>query len=219
MNGLLKNQFYGAIGSFFILLAFFIFTGIILLITGNPTLLTFFAVVATIAFTFNATASLRKEASSNWSKYELTTPVRRKDVTKSRYINHAIWAMFGIILSAFFVGLTVAIHGNLYFYHTVRDPLMLFCIGTGVALLTGSLFYPSIYFFGTDKSEILMIISLLGAAGITAGMIWLLNAAYSFKPMTDFQFYITTAIYMATVIISFVLSYFLTTYIFNRKEY
>lgn len=218
MKGLLKNQFYGAIGSAVVLLAFFAAVGIGLLISGNPSLLNIYVLVAATAFAFNAVSGFRKEASSKWSKYELTTPVGRKDIVKSRFINHTLWVLAGIILSALFVVLTLAIHGNRYFYYDVRDPLMLFSCGTGLALLMGAIFYPAIYLLGTDKSEIMMIISLLGSVGITVGIIWILNAAYDFRSVSDTEFYLNVMIYMVIVLVSFVLSYFLTTFIYRRKE-
>jgi hypothetical protein len=218
MKGLLRNQFYGALSSAVVLLIFFVAIGIGLLISGNPSLLNIYALVTATAFTFNAISGFRKEASSKWSKYELTTPVGRKEIVKSRFINHALWVLAGIILSALFVVLTLAIHGNHYFYYDVRDPLMLFCCGTGIALLMGTIFYPSIYLLGTDKSEIIMIISLLGSVGITVGIIWMLNAAYDFQPVTDTEFYLNVMIYMMIVLVSFVLSYFLTTLIYRRRE-
>lgn len=218
MKGLLRNQFYGALGSAVVLLVFFVAIGIGLLISGNASLLNIYVLVAATAFAFNAVSGFRKEASSKWSKYELATPVRRKEIVKSRFISHTLWVLAGVMLSALFVVLTLSIHGNIYFYYDVRDPLMLFCCGTGIALLMGAFFYPSIYLLGTDKSEIIMIISLLGSVGITVGIIWMLNAAYDFQLVTDAEFYLNVAIYMAIVLVSFVLSYFLTTLIYRRKE-
>jgi len=45
-----------------------------------------------------------------------------------------------------------------------------------------------------------------------------LNAAYDFKELTDPQYYLGIAIYMAIVMVSFVLSYCLTIFIYRRKE-
>jgi len=92
MNGLLKNQFYGAFGGAVVLLAFFSAVGIGLLITGNPTLLNIFALVVATAFTFNTAANFRKEASSKWNKYELTAPVRR---TRFHFYQNLSVAGFG----------------------------------------------------------------------------------------------------------------------------
>lgn len=219
MKGLLRNQFYGAASSAAILYGFFILVGIGLLISGNPLLLNSYVLVSATAFALNAIASFRKEAASKWGKYELTTPLTRRDIAKSRYISHVIWTLAGILLSALFVGLTVRIHGNHIFYHVIRDPLTLFCIGAGIALFMGAIFYPTIYFLGTDKSEIIMLISLLGAVSITAGLVWLLNAAYDFKAVSDLEFYLNIVIYMTIAIVFFLFSYFLTTLIYSKKEF
>lgn len=218
MKGLLKNQFYGAAAGAAILLGFFIVAGIGLLISGNSSLLNIYVLVSATAFAMNALAGFRKEAASKWSKYELTAPITRKDIAKSRYITHAIWVLAGTLLAALFVGLTVAIHGNFFFYHVIRDPLALFCTGAGIALLMGTIFYPSIYLLGTDKSEIIMIVSLSGAIGITVGVIWILNATYGFDTVSGPEFYLSMAIYMTIAVMSFIFSCFLTTFIYRRKD-
>lgn len=218
MKGLLKNQFYGAWGSAVILLLFFLAIGIGLVISGNPSLLNIYVVVSSAAFSFNAVSGFRKEASSKWNKYELSIPVTRNQIVKSRFVSHALWTLSGIILSALFVLITLKIHGNMYFYYLVRDPLMLFSCGIGIALLTGSIFYPLIYFLGTDKSEIIMIISLLGSVGATIGIFWLLNAANDFQGLSDSEFYLIVTAYIAIVLVTFILSYFLTTLIYQKKE-
>jgi hypothetical protein len=219
MNGLLKNSFYGALGSAKILLVFFLAAGIVLLVSGNPTLLTVLGLISATVFSFNAVSGFRKEASTKWNKYELTAPVRRKDIVKCRYINHLIWVGAGVLLSAAFIGLTVLFHGNNYFYYEVRDPLTLFCVSTGTALYMGTLFYPAIYFLGTDRSEVIIIVSLLGAIGLSFGTMWAINAGYGFNSLSDPEYYLCMAVFMAVAIASFVLSYFLTNFIYHRKEY
>lgn len=219
MNGLLKNSFYGALGSAKILLAFFVVAGFALMITGNPSFLNIFGLITATVFSFNAVSGLRKEAATKWNKYELTAPVRRKDIVKCRYINHIIWVSVGVLLSAVFIGLTVLFHGNNYFYYSVRDPLTLVCVGSGTALFMGTLFYPAIYFFGTDKSEIIIIVSLLGAIGLSLGTMWIINAGYGFRSLSDPEYYLCMTIFMAVVIVSFILSYFATNIIYRQKEY
>lgn len=219
MIGLLKNSFYGAIGSAIIFLVVFSTAGLVLLITGNPSLLNILVVVSSTAFAFNAVSGFRKEASTKWNKYELTTPVRRKDIVKSRYIIHISWIVVGVVLSSIVVGLAVILHGNLYFYHVIRDPLTLFCLSVGIALLMGTLYYPAIYLFGADRSEAIIIISLLGAVGIAFSIIWLINAGNDFNALSDPEYYFFIALFLGIVIILFLLSYVLTVAIYRRKEY
>ena len=219
MKGLLKNQFYGAIGGAAVLIVFFGAVGAWLLISANPSLLNIYVLVIATAFAFNAVSGLRKESSSKWIRYQLTTPVTRRDIVKSRFVNHVFWVLVGVLLSALFVILALAIHGNQYFYYSIRDPLILFCCGTGIALLMGVIFYPVIYLLGTDKSEIIMIISLLGSIGITSGVFWAYNSVYDFKSVSDLKFYLGVTIYMVLVFVLLILSYFLTTVIYRKKEY
>jgi len=219
MIGLLRNSFYGAIRSAVILLFVILAVGLALVITGRPTLLTLFVIISAVAASFVAISSFRRESSTKWSKYELTTPVRRKDIVKAQYISHAIWIVCGIILSAIFVALSVIRHGNGYFFYELRDPLALFCFSAGTALFMGDLFYPITYFMDTDKNEVMMIISLLGAVGLTFGIVWILNAAYGFKPLSDPEFYFSISIYIAVSIVFFLLSYFISKLIYSRKDY
>lgn len=219
MIGLLKNNFYGTIGSAILFFAVFSALGLVLLITGNPTVLNIMVVISATASAFNAVSGFRKEASTRWNKYELTTPVRRKDIVKSRYISHVSWIVIGSVLAGIFVAFTVLVHGNLYFYHVVRDPVSLFSLSIGIALLLGTLYYPAIYFLGSDKNEVIIIISLLGAIGIAFGIIWVINAGNDFQSLTDPEYFLFIAVFMGIVVLLFILSYFLTVHIYRKKEY
>jgi hypothetical protein len=219
MTGLLKNHYYSALGSAKILFLFFLVIGFALLITGNSALLNGFALVSATAFTFNAVSGFRKEASTQWNKYELTVPVRRKDIVMSRYVTHSIWFCIGILIAVVFVVSTVLIHGNQYFYYEARDPLSLFSMGTGSALFMGTFFYPLIYLFGVDKNEILIVISLLGAVGTTLAIIWLINTGFGDNAVSDTVFFISILIFMAASIIAFIASFFITVCIYQKKEY
>lgn len=219
MIGLLRNNFYGAIGSAVFFFVIFIAAGFTLLITGNPSILNILVALSATAFAFNAISGFRKEAASKWNKYELTMPVRRKDIIRSRYIGHVCWIIIGILLAAIFVGLAILLHGNHFFYHKIRDPLTLFCLSIGIALLFGALYYPLIYLMGADKSEVIIIISLLGAVGTVSGIIWLINAGNDFQSLTNPEYYFFIALFMCIVMLLFLLSHLLTIFIFNRKEY
>lgn len=113
----------------------------------------------------------------------------------------------------------VFIHGNRYFYHVLRDPITLFCLSVGIALLLGTLYYPVIYLLSADRNEIAIIISLIGAIGIALSIIWLINAGNGFNTLSDLEYCLSMAVFMGTIITLFILSYYLTTFIYRRKEY
>lgn len=220
MTGLLRNNFYAAAGSAKIIIFLLGMAGAGLLITGNAILFVAFALSSATLLSLNAASSIRKESATKWNKYVLTTPVKRKDIIKSRYISHTLYAMAGIAIPFVFVIFAILIHGNNFFYYEVRDPVAMFSLGLGIALFWGAFFYPAVYFFGTDKNEIMILISLLAAAGVTFGITAVLNAKTGSEVgATDFEFYSSIAIYMGAAFLSFILSYFVTVHIYKNKEY
>lgn len=219
MKGLLRNNFYGAMKSAGIFLFAVAAVGLALLIVGDPVLLQLVVIISAAAASFVSISGFRKDASSKWSQYELTAPVRRKDIVKAQYISHAAWVSGGIILSAVFVVLAVLLRGNVYFFNVLRDPAALFCVSAGAALWTGTLFYPVTYALGADKNEVVMICSLLGAIGITYGIMWMVSAAYGFKQLSDSEFYTCIFIYVMTAIAFFLFSCFVSTSIYSKKDY
>lgn len=223
MKGLLKNNFFGAMGSAMVSLSFFVVFGIVVIVTANSSLLLIFGLVCIPIFAINALSAFRKESATNWNKYIIVAPVRRKDIVKSRYINHISWVLVGAILVAIFVAFMILIHGVSIYNNSVRDPLSLFGIGIGIPLLMGSVFYPAVHLIGADRSEILMIISLIAAIGITTGIIGSINMYYSYyygyDSMSDPEFLMGMAVYIGIVILFFILSYFLSLLINRKKEY
>ena len=219
MKGLLRNSFYGAIGSARITLIFFAAIGLFLIINVNEVLLQFFVLSCSIVFGFNALSSVRKESATNWNKYVITAPVQRKDIVKSRYINHALWTLIGVVVAALFLGLSLLIHGNYFSVNIVRAIISLFSLGIGIPLLMGCIFYPLIYLIESDKSEIIMGISLLGAVGITLGLIWLLNFSFGMDSVSDIEFFLGMVLYVGFVLLLFIISFFITVRVNRKKEY
>ena len=104
MKGLLKNNFYGVIENLKIALAFVMLVGVLLLITGEATLLSAFSLIAPPIIALLMVSCVRKESASKWEKYKLTLPVRRKAIIESQYISHTIWSISGVELCLLFMG-------------------------------------------------------------------------------------------------------------------
>ena len=97
-----------------------------------------------------------------------------------------IGTAFGVLLAAVFMGLTVLIHGNLYFYYGFRDAITLL-IGSGVlAFLMGAISYPMFYFWGAERMEAILAIGMLGSVGIALGLTWIINFMVGFGQVDDF---------------------------------
>ena len=217
--GLLKNNLYAPLANIKLFLAFLAVMGGALFITGNGTLLTAFSLISAPAFALLAISCLRKEAASKWSKYKLTFPISRKEIIKSQFQSHMIGTAIGVLLAAVFMGLTVLIHGNLYFYYGFRDAITLL-IGSGVlASLMGAISYPMFYFWGAERMEAILAIGMLGSVGIALGLTWIVNLMVGFGQVDDVQYYMSMAFIVAVTLAALALSFALSVMIFRKKEY
>jgi len=219
MKGLLRNHYYGAADSALVTLIFIAAIGIALLFSASSILLFVLGMTGAVLISFNAMSSFRKEESSRWKSYIITTPVKRKDVVKCRYIAHLAWVIVGILISFAFIGLTVLIHGNRFFYNPMREPFMVLAIALGIPILMGSIFYPLTYLLGTDKSEVIMIISLGSSIGITVGTIWVLDFIFGFSTLNTIEFLIGLSFYMLLATMLYIISYHVSVRINNKNEY
>ena len=210
MKGLLKNNFYGVIENLKIALAFVMLVGVLLLITGEATLLSAFSLIAPPIIALLMVSCVRKESASKWEKYKLTLPVRRKAIIESQYISHTIWSISGVVIVAVFMTLTVFIHGDQYFYYGFRDAITL--------VLGGAFSYPLYYLWGAEKTEVILIISVIGSIGIVFALTMLVNT-FSDGNVSDTLYYISLLVVTAITIITFIFSCVLTKQIFQHCEY
>ena len=161
---------------------------------------------------------LRKESASKWEKYKLTLPISRKDIIESQYISHTIWSIAGVAVVAVFMAFTVIIHGDQYFYYGFRDAITLVLGGGILAILIGAISYPLYYLWGAEKTEVILVISVIGSIGIVFALTMLVNT-FSDGNVSDTLYYISLVIVTAVTIIAYVSSYFISKCIFQKREY
>ncbi len=219
MIGLIKNNFYAASELMKIVLCLSTAVGICLLVSGEPSLLTWFAVLPAPAAAVVSVLGLQRESHSKWSKYQLTLPVRRIDILKSQYLTHTLWTFLTMAAVSAVVGGTVLIHGNLYFYYGFRDAVTLLSAGGVIALLIGALSYPLHYFLSDGKTVIVPLFSVLGAVAIVFGLSVLVSALNNGKIISDAQYYQSLGLIIGFTIILYFSSFFLSARIFQNKEY
>ena len=210
MKGLLKNNFYGVIENLKIALAFVMLVGVLLLSA--------FSLIAPPIIALLMVSCVRKESASKWEKYKLTLPVRRKAIIESQYISHTIWSISGVVIVAVFMTLTVFIHGDQYFYYGFRDAITLVLGGGILAILIGAFSYPLYYLWGAEKTEVILIISVIGSIGIVFALTMLVNT-FSDGNVSDTLYYISLLVVTAITIITFIFSCVLTKQIFQHCEY
>lgn len=82
----------------------------------------------------------------------------------------------------------------------------------------GAIFFPLFYLGGDERSEMLLVISLLGAIGIFLGLTSFVNALFG-PEQTAVQILISAVILLICSITAFLLSVPTTYHIFKRKDY
>lgn len=190
-----------------------------LLVSGNETILSVFCLISTPVIAVLSMSCLRKESSSKWEKYKLTLPVRRKEIVKSQYISHLILSLSGTVFVALFLSITIFVHGNKYFYYGFRDAITLIAGGGVLAILIGAIAYPFYYIWGAGKTEVISVLSVLGAAAIIVGLSTMVNVILGDHAVSNTLYYASVMVILFIALFTFGVSYILSCSIFKYKEY
>ena len=214
MKGLLKNNLYATLSNTKAFSGFMILFGIFVVAVVSQSLQIGYVMTGIIGFSVNAIAITKNEFISKWGKYKLTLPVKRIDIVKSLFLNQIIWLLVG----TFFVGIEISLswlfHGCPF--DQAIDVLAMFALGVSMSLFMGAVFFPLFYIGGEEKSEVLLIISLLCAFGIDFVIVSVVNDLL--KPGIA-SIMCGALILIICSLLAFALSYLLTAKIFKKKEY
>ena len=214
MKGLLKNNLYATLSNTKAFSGFMILFGIFVVAVISQSLQIGYVMTGIIGFSVNAIAITKNEFISKWGKYKLTLPVKRIDIVKSLFLNQIIWLLVG----TFFVGIEISLswlfHGCPF--DQAIDVLTMFALGVSMSLFMGAVFFPLFYIGGEEKSEVLLIISLLCAFGIDFVIVSVVNDLL--KPGIS-SIMCGALILIICSLLAFALSYLLTAKIFKKKEY
>ena len=218
MKGLIRNNFYSVGSTLKWTVAFCIFINIMVIIgivrfPNNNGLLPTLMLGQIGAFVGLTGTALQKDNTSKWSKYERTLPVKISDVVMARYISFLMFSAIGILLATVTVLLFSVISNQPV---NIERVVYGYSFGIVFSLLVPALLYPLVLKFGADKSEIMLMISVLitmisfvsGSAILIPYMNNLENANMIYR--------------VACIVISvvaFILSYFISVHIYKRKEY
>lgn len=197
MKGLLKSCFFGIKGNLRVIGAAAVLLGGICLIMGDPSAVSIFPFLPAPVLGAAAVACLRRESASRWSRYKITLPVRRRDIVKSQYITH----------------------GNIYFYYGFRDVLTLILGGGILALFMGAIAYPLYYWWGEEKTEIIIALAILGAVAVILALSMGINFLTGEGGVTDTQYYISLAVILLIAGAAYAGSCFLSARIYEKTEW
>lgn len=218
MKGLLKNIFWGTWDSIKIAAVSATVIGVILVITGNAGLLSAFTVLVPPVLSALIFSGLRKEDASKWIKYQITFPVRRGEIVTSQYIAHSAGSFAGTIIVSAFMGLTVLVHGNQYFYYGFRDAITLIITGAVIAFLMGAISYPLYYLWGAERTELILAASVLGSVGFIILLTGIANLLSDGR-VTDVEYYFNLVVDIMITAVAYILSHRISIRLFQKKEF
>jgi hypothetical protein len=171
INGLILYSLYSSGGNIVLFISISIILGVIYAVTGNESFSFLLPGIAVTTLPCTLMLTSHKESSSKWNRFQLTMPVKRKDVIASKYLGLLLLLLVGTAIFGMFTIFAAVLHSG---EDIVSSVLFIFSLLAGVALLSGGLFYPAVYVFSDEsKSEALSIICILGAFGINAGVLWM----------------------------------------------
>ncbi len=215
MKGLFKNNLFVVYPNAKVFAIVMLFFGVFTAVVISPSLLIGYVLLGMTGFSANALAGLGKEYASRWSRYKLTTPVKRSDIVKSYYISQILWLLVGTGFAGAAIAFSTALHG--FPFDKTTDPFMLFVVGAGISLFMSALFFPLFYLGGEERSEVLLIVSLLGGVGIVMGLSSLFNTV--FPHMNVPQLILCGTSILACALLSFLFSCPLAVAVFKRKGF
>lgn len=212
MKGLIQNNLYSMENSILIAFIISVFLAILPLSGVNPTFLPMIISMQIFVFVVNICTSLRADETAKWNKFELTLPVKRSNLVLAKYFSIIILIFIGMIMG------TVTMVLSSHFDYTVSRSMLVygFEYGLTLSILSMSIMYPLTLVLGAEKSEIIFILSAFAAIGI---MLLIAKVLSTWTDGMNLRHPLVGAVSVMVAIAAFILSYFVSVIIHNRKEF
>lgn len=217
MKGLIRNNFYSMEDSLKLTSAINIMMAIGVSVLGifNSFARSWIAIVILLqmgSYAVQVASTLQKDVSSQWNKFEITMPVRRKDVVKAKYICFILNGVLGIAAAL----LTVIISQLLQIDINVEKVFLGITFGIVITFALPALMYPLLLIFGVDKAEMVLSISVILISILFVGSSVIFNYI-----MPDLSVYSNLVFRCSIIVISiilFIISYMFSVISYKKKE-
>lgn len=213
MKGLLRNNFYSMgtnLQLSFVISFVLIFIPLVL---GEENIVPMVLSMQSFMFIANIGTALNTDITTKWSNFEITLPIKRKDIIKARYTSFLMLIMCGVFMSAVTSFLTAIVFETF----TIDALIFGFAFGVSLSLLTSSFMYPIMLKFGTEKNEIIIFI----CAGIATALFLIVLKITAPFVSDNFIMNGKSLIGIIFTLVSigvFILSYFVSLTMYKRKE-
>lgn len=212
MKGLIRNNFYSMESNLklsFLMAAALVFSPLII---NNASIYPMIIAVQVFLFVVNTGTALHADEVAKWDKFERTLPLKRSTMIGAKYITFALlifcglFAGFGTVICVILSGQTWNGLSILWGYE----------YGLGLSVISVSLMYPVILKIGTEKNELVLLLSAFAAVCLMC----LIAAALS--PVTgemNLQHPLTGMINSFAALLMFPISFLVSVSIHKNKEF
>ncbi|HDR8063277.1 ABC-2 transporter permease [Bacillus thuringiensis] len=216
MRGLLLTNYYLVYRTFFMFMGIAILGAGFVFYFGDASM---YRLIATFIILFAAIPALeviKYESKSGYEKYVLTLPVTRSNIVESHYFFYFLVVIIGTLLS----------YGIFYVYGLVSGTpiddgiFKSVSLGTFIILNAGAIAYPLLYVFGAEKSDAITIGGACGGLVIYFGLQSVIGYLIEQFPISNLNESVYVSIlYIIFGVIIYTFSFFISVFIYRKKEF
>ncbi|MBF4696395.1 ABC-2 transporter permease [Clostridioides difficile] len=211
MKGLILKDLLNLKGNIKFILLFIIMFGFMSSL-GDGNVNNFIGVIIVLCTTM-IVSTFSYDDLNKWDSYVLTMPINRNDIVLSKYLTMLIFSFIGVLVSLI-VSVTIG-----YFKNTLilNEILLINALILSISVCFGSLILPLIYKFGTERARLLMILCFLVP---TLALLVFKSILENISSPISIEIILNTLVYSLpfVAILLFVISYFISSKIYSKKE-
>ena len=222
LKGLFIFAFFSAKGHLIMASILMLFASIVMLLIGSTPMVGFSSMTIFPTLSLLTSASEAKVEKHKWDKFQLSMPIRRKDVITSRYL----FFLFLTLIALAIIGLVEGIAHLLetlsiieigsfnlggigpiieiidaFAMSTGQLSLGITLISTGTAFLSCAIYYPLLYTICRDKEELTSILTLIGHLIVTFFIMWLgARLEFSLNQLVILSFVVPTVLLVVSYV-------------------
>lgn len=212
MRGLIRNNFYSMENNIKMSFIIALFLTVVFFFVKHDAFIQMIIAMQLFIFIVNVGTSLHADVVSKWNKFERTLPIKYNDIIKAKYISFAILILLGIVMGSITTIYAYVTNG----YSNVQSIFYGYEFGLTLSATTAGIMYPLMLKIGTEKNEMIMILSAIAAVGLLI----LLSAIL--KPLTgemNMKHPLVGIVSAIVAVVIFIASYFVSVKIYQHKEF
>ena len=210
LKGLLLYLWYFTGGKLIILNIQAIVWGIVILFFYNPVVHVLFGLNAVAGATFILIAGMgSKEV--EWERFQLSMPVRRRNMASSQYISVWLASFVGIPIFVIFTGLSSIFHEEVYF--TLFSLFLHIAPFLSIPYILGGLVFPLYSIPALEKLyESMFPAAMLVSVALPQVVVWMASRL-------DWSMVVASTLMLAVSMVIFIISYFITRKLYEKFDF